>query len=229
MRRIRPIHRIGSRARRAHTTAQRHRAFLRRLCIGSPAPGRIARLALILRGSARAFPVTRSWFAPLALSPRITLVTSIGAPARTLVHRTVVAATQPSRTESGKPVLERRLVVERSHSTLVERMVRTELALRRSTTTTVQRHDHFHRIEAPSAYRRVVQTLVRIQPPAAARVEPVAAPPTTPGRPRFDVHPAVRGSAPSSRGASDDLRRVTDHVIAEFDRRVLSYRERTGH
>jgi hypothetical protein len=165
---------------------------------------------------------------PLVFKPSITLLTSVAASTRTRVQQRLLPAALSSRREAGKHLIERRLVVERSRSTRVERTVRQELAPQRIATTTTQRHDHFQRVESPIAYRRVVQTLVPIQPSAAARVEPTVPPPMIPARLRFDRLPGPRGSAPPPQIAADDLRRVTDHVIAVLDHRVLSYRERTG-
>ena len=84
------------------------------------------------------------------------------------------------------------------------------------------------RMESRHAYPQVSTTVVRASAAAAS-------PSPSSRRPEMDsrvqehfVAPLVRRQADAITLPPQELSRVADHVINELDRRVLSYRERTG-
>ena len=86
------------------------------------------------------------------------------------------------------------------------------------------------RIERQALFPRVTQVLVRSAAPAAAHGEArvqalaqVSEPRTAPRPSTAPATPVVVAPLPAV-----ELSRVTDHVIKQLDRRVLSYRERMG-
>lgn len=87
------------------------------------------------------------------------------------------------------------------------------------------------RIEHRSHFPRVSQVVARASGSAAARADPARNETAT----IRDARPLVRSATPfavSTAAAASlppaELSRVTDHVIQQLDRRVLSYRERMG-
>lgn len=188
----------------------------------------VARLPLVLRRPLRVDTSVAHKLVSLAIAPRI----SLSFPSRalhTIVQRRVETARVSSSPVERVERVERTSVVERSHSaTHTVRLARIEAAVQRLATTIVHRHDHYQRVEAPATFERVTQTLVRRKPAMASRIEPAASSPRAqPPRARVDVRAALQQATPTTI-APDELRRVTNHVISELDRRVLSYRERTG-
>ena len=86
------------------------------------------------------------------------------------------------------------------------------------------------RVEQRSAYPRVPSMPMRAAvAPAAARAaaRAVEAPPLAPRR-SAPADPSRPASSAAPLLAAQELARVTDHVIRQLDRRVLSYMERTG-
>jgi hypothetical protein len=202
--------------------AQRYRDF--RPACASRVFLRASRLPLVLRRPLRVDASVARTLVSLAIAPRISLAFSSPA-IRTLLRRRIETSRESSRHVER---VERRLVVDRSHSaTHTMRLTRVEAAVQRVAATIVQRHDHYRRVELPAVFQRVTQTMVRREAAAVAKSEPPAAPHTPALRARVDVAAALRTSTPASI-APEELRRVTNHVISELDRRVLSYRERTG-
>jgi hypothetical protein len=129
-------------------------------------------------------------------------------------------------------LIERRThAVERLHARVIERGVeaaaRTSAAMPNPVRTAVVR-----RVDLRHVYPPVARVLAR----AGARVESAAERREAPSLPAAPTSPqraeTRRGTAP---GAAEpvtlpphELSRVTEHVIAQLDRRVRSYRERMG-
>ena len=87
------------------------------------------------------------------------------------------------------------------------------------------------RIERQIVYPRISLTMVRTQPALGTPKESTPHHPSTPA----DRNRATRLAASARQAAveafslpAQELSRVTEHVIQTLDRRVLSYRERTG-
>ena len=81
--------------------------------------------------------------------------------------------------------------------------------------------------ERRAAFPRVHLTLVRTQPaPVAPAMQPDPA--RLPSAPRGARAPGLARGAAFAPLPPDELSRVTEHVLRTLDRRVLSYRERTG-
>lgn len=213
--------------------AARHRAFAARLAGRSAGSARAPGLALVLRRAcvrvARrvwmplhfALQILQRAAAPWAV-PHPVLAMAPGDPApgavreRTLVTERVVE-------RSGRELHARPLALRVVHVP-GPAAAGTRAALAPNRVVPVPR------IERPAGLPRVAQVVVRAAGPAAARAEaarldtpvlrevrtaPRAATPVVAPTPALPLPPA-------------ELSRVTDHVIEQLDRRVLSYRERMG-
>jgi hypothetical protein len=164
-------------------------------------------LNVIARGSLRAAPQAR--FTPPAAgdTPVVTSTpSSRRLPERTLVQRMTLVRTLD------------RLLVERESAGSAFRSERLLTQIVRSS-----------RIEQHNAYPRLTVALARA-PVTAAPQAPLHSP-TPQAEP---VHTLFGVQAPASAARMRDvlppqeLSRVTDHVLAQLDRKVLSYRERLG-
>lgn len=208
----------------------RHRGFMARLAAGGGvaiARLRPASLVLVRRPASTHGETNSVWVAPswtVRLAPQFTVAALA---ARTAVDRPAVVRHLVLRGAVPVPAAarhERTLV--RSHSRAERTFVRHES----HTEVPSVRVLRTARIERHSAYPRVSVVLPRAPAPAPV---PTAAPPTAPptrsaARGLSEVRgplglPAVREPLPPQ-----ELARVTDHVLAQLDRKVLSFRERHG-
>jgi hypothetical protein len=208
----------------------RHRGFVARLAAGggvASARLRPASLVLLRRPASTRGETNAVWVAPswtVRLAPQFTVAALA---ARTAVDRPAVVRHLVLRGAVPVPAADRheRTLVH-SHTRVERTFVRHEShtdvpSVRVLRTTRIERH---------SAYPRVSVVLPRAPAPAPA---PTAAPPTAPSarsaaRGVSEVRgplglPAVREPLPPQ-----ELARVTDHVLAQLDRKVLSFRERHG-
>lgn len=207
----------------------RHRGFMARLAAGGGvaiARLRPASLVLLRRPASPRGETNTVWVAPswtVRLAPQFTVAAVV---ARTAVDRPAVrhlllqgAVPVPAAARHERTLVRSHTRAER---TFVRHESHTEVPSVRVLRTT--------RIERHSAYPRVSVVLPRAPAPAPV---PTAAPPTAPStrsaaRGLSEVRgplglPAVREPLPPQ-----ELARVTDHVLAQLDRKVLSFRERHG-
>jgi len=132
-----------------------------------------------------------------------------------------------------KRLIERRThAAERVHTCLIER--RTEAAGRgRAAAPDAMRKASAARVDAHRPYPPLAQTLARAAAPtkgSVAQRDPAPARASTTTNPQRSV---MRwGNAPAAPDSvtlpPDELCRVTEHVIAQLDLRIRSYRERMG-
>lgn len=212
----------------------RHRAFTARLRRGavdaSAVPGItltlrrlpvhvIERLHTLTRLCARV--VERS--AARGISVRVTTRTtpaagreSVRLECRTLLERLVERRTH---------------AVERRHAPVIERRIAAEAGATASAQA-VERTAVARRLDVRHVYPPVARTLARAGAAPKSAAERHETPPTS--IPGASPHRAVArgGTAPVTPEAvtlpPNELSRVTEHVIAQLDRRVRSYRERMG-
>jgi hypothetical protein len=125
-------------------------------------------------------------------------------------------------------LVERHVRLERRHRSHFSKRVIERVGTTSPRTIALTRESVFHRSEPSGAYPRVVQTTLRARPTVASSRDapaPSAAYAASPSR-------AMRESATARISgvvlSPDELSRVSNFVISELDRRVLSYRERTG-
>jgi hypothetical protein len=148
------------------------------------------------------------------------------APHRHADARPALRPVLASRAPTQPPVLRERAVVMQHtlHERLLERLAVAAASQPAVHTAMVVR------VEQRSVYPRVPSMPMRAAvAPAAARAEAAAVetpPAATRRSAQADVPPPASSAAPLL--AAQELARVTDHVIRQLDKRVLSYMERTG-
>lgn len=217
-------------ARRAPACLARHRAFVSRFGPAARAASRARPLLpVLLRRRGTAMQAAGStWFAPSwtwVVSPRPPALqpgARAAVPAAVHLHHGV---TMLRRVTPAMPAL-RLHTMARIHA----RLERTVTWLERHTSAPTVHVLRTTRIERHAAYPRVSVVLSRPPAPAAAAgSERIAA--TVQPAVRSGHAPAVPLSLPAAREPlpPHELARVTDHVLAQLDRKVLSYRERHGH
>ncbi|HSV84400.1 MAG TPA: hypothetical protein VLK85_34805 [Ramlibacter sp.] len=218
----------GAPARAALPCVARHRAFVSRVAPASVARVRVQPVSLVLRrqrvaaGQGGAAFFARSW--TLVLSPRLTAVVS---QVRSVVHGPVLQPRQVS-VQRLVPVampVHRLHTVLHAHSQVGGHVTRHELRTEAPTvrvlrTTRVERH---------SAYPRVSVVMARSAAPVPVPAVPAQA--VTPMPQAGHRVFAERGQPALATSGREplppqELARVTDHVLAQLDRKVLSYAER---
>lgn len=208
--------------------AARHRAFIDRLHALRRSRQRPAFLSLVLVRLLR--PLTKRGAVLLNLALSVFARGALPAAPHLRVARHSEEAPRTVRELMRHRLLER-IVLQRSSTQLRERTL-SERALPGIDHRSEHRFTQIvrsNRIERIAAYPRLTVALAR----AASATVPQAA--EQPSAPRSDVVRTVFGmQAPSAQSAVRDalppqeLARVTDHVLAQLDRKVLSYRERLG-
>lgn len=125
-------------------------------------------------------------------------------------------------------LIERRNHVEHHHfRSLASRLVVDRVVAARAPAPAMAGRTVLHRVEVPAAFPRVVQMTLRAQPVATtSRETPPLAMREQATAPRQQAPAAPRASLPAL--PPEELSRVSNFVIAELDRRVVSFRERTG-
>jgi hypothetical protein len=219
---------------RAPVPMLRHRAFVARIRRGASAASRVPGVTQVLRRSAMRVLVRQRnverFVARLTLRE---LAPVFLVRAGSTTKPGLLRETRHRETRSGfERIVEQRLQSrERNETRIVER--RTGVVVRSAPPAfAIAARPAFARVEQRAAFPPLARTLVRAS----------AAPPTTAVRsetapPPF-AHPDERRAVTRFGGAIGtpetvslppaELARVTKHVIGELDRRVLSYRERTG-
>jgi hypothetical protein len=125
-----------------------------------------------------------------------------------------------------------RRVLSRQQLHIVQRVLMAQPPQQTSTErveTQTVRHSHSVRVEQHTAFPRLSLNLVRSAAAPPARAAAPAAAPT----PRDTLRNPLAARAAQVQAAAltlppQELSRVTDHVIRQLDRRVLSYQERHG-
>jgi hypothetical protein len=227
--------RIGRRTAAADHRARcsgRHRAFTAQLRGRRRAVPWLAPLPLVLLRPLR--PLVRHGGLTIGLALNVIRhSTSLRSPAEWRAAADAVRSAGPPRggfapRHAGAPVPVHAVRVESHRTALLERVL---VSQTRSVRHTVTRGTHGTRVERSTAYPRITIALARPQaaPFAAADAREASVAPRMQA-----VARAATGGVPALAAFTDaalpprELARVTDHVLAQLDRRVLSFRERHG-
>lgn len=214
-------HRIGARRPIYDRVQGRHRRFLARQAWRRRHGGSVVQVEQVIRRSVRGAQGSLSINALyLTLRPQLHIdqrIVSAAASPRPVHEVSVRERLLHTRLRVATLVREReRMVVRHTAATLAVHMAPPQPAEARPAV-------------RPSAYPRVAMTLTRTQSPAATTAAASA-------ESERERRTAVTAGFTDRRGASalsaalpaQELARVTEHVLRTLDRRVLSYRERTG-
>ncbi|MGY4828752.1 hypothetical protein ACVNIS_09265 [Sphaerotilaceae bacterium SBD11-9] len=228
MKRLQPLLRTVL-PRTAPACAGRHRGFAaRRGHARTQADGRPSTMVLLRRGAMarRQVPSMR-----LQVVPQITLLLQRVAPVATAQPHAATPLAAPGlrverllrSTERSTRLLqrerERERVMHTLHSTQLATVLREQATRTESST----------RVEQASAYPPVaVRVPLRVQTAAAPHGTPPQAAPHEPPATMLRQPTPQPSHPPAEPLAPRELARVTDHVLAQLDTRVLSWRERHG-
>ena len=207
----------------------RHRTFVDRLQAARRNVQRPASLSLVLVRLLR--PLMKRGTAWLSFALTVIARGALGAaPVPHIAQR--VAGAPHAALESPRQRLLERIIVQRSSSTGVrehERVERIVAGTRLRSERRLMQIMRNVRIEQAAAYPRATVVFARAAAvPMRQPTDPTPAPQRDVVRPEFGTHPMWQQSVAGDALPPQELARVTEHVLAQLDRKVLSFRERHG-